>query len=102
LKWAGTFNRVGSPPQPGTPDEYLPLLLAISRVSPHLVRQSILVPKIEPDVGGGIDDLERRLHQADHVQAAESPRQAAKLIFLTGVRQHGGKPTNDVEEPREE
>ena len=52
----------------------LPLPLGISLVPLHLLRRSILIRKIEPDVGGRIDDLERRVHKADHVQAAESSR----------------------------
>ena len=60
--------------QPITVEEFLPLLLGISLVSFHLVRLSILIRQIEPDVGGRIDDLERRVHKADHLQAAESSR----------------------------
>jgi hypothetical protein len=48
-------------------------------VPPHLVRQSVLLRKIESNVGGRIDDLARCLHEADHVQAAETSRQAAEL-----------------------
>ncbi len=41
-------------------------LSGISPVSPHLIRHRVLLRKIESNVGGWIDDLERRVHEADH------------------------------------
>jgi hypothetical protein len=51
----------------------------IPAISPRLVCQGVLLGKIESNVGGRIDDLVRRINQADHVQAAESSGQAAEL-----------------------
>ncbi len=58
-------------------------LSGISPVAPHLIRSRVLLRKVESNVGGWIGDLERRMHEADHVQAAKASWHASELVFLS-------------------